>query len=61
MLELSVLISLQPSCLDYLILICVTTDVGLLWGYMKDVFSTPIAYLAKLKVLIMQHILNMTP
>ena len=32
-----------------------------LWGYRKDVFSTPFAHLAKLKVHIEQYILNETP
>ncbi|GBM66465.1 hypothetical protein AVEN_146293-1 [Araneus ventricosus] len=32
-----------------------------LWGYLKDVFSTPIAHLAELKARIEQHILNVTP
>lgn len=32
-----------------------------LWGYLKDVFSAPIANLAELKARIAQHILNVTP
>ena len=51
MLELSVIISLQPGGAD--LNLC---DFWL-WGYLKDVFSTTIVHLAELKA----HFLSVTP
>ena len=55
MLELSAIIYLQPARPDHLIF---NPCDFLLWCYLKDVFSAPIANLGEFQN---EHILNVTP